>query len=84
MKRKLGIITSICFLFTGIFVQGPIPQVMAAAQTTFYVSPSGNDSNSGTQSAPFKTIEKARDTVRTINSSMTGDIYVYLMDGTYA
>lgn len=84
MKRKLGIITSICFLFTSIFVQGPIPQVMAAAQTTFYVSPSGNDSNSGTQSAPFKTIEKARDTVRTINSSMTGDIYVYLMDGTYA
>jgi len=34
-------------------------------------------------SAPFQTITKARDAVRTINSNMTGDIYVYLRAGTY-
>lgn len=45
---------------------------------TYYVSPNGSDNNDGTsQSAPFKTLEKARDTVRTINGDMTGDIVVY-------
>lgn len=32
---------------------------------------------------PFQTIEKAMASVREINSNMTGDIYVYLMEGTY-
>src|SRR3989338_6453765 len=51
---------------------------------TYYVSPSGNDSNAGTSvSAPFRTIEKARDAVRAINANMTQDITVYLMGGTY-
>lgn len=34
------------------------------AETAFYVSPDGSDSNSGTEREPFKTIEKARDEVR--------------------
>jgi hypothetical protein len=46
----------------------------AAVQATYYVSPSGSDSNPGTLSQPFKTITKARNVVRTINNSMTGDI----------
>jgi hypothetical protein len=33
--------------------------------------------------APFQTITKARDVVRTVNSNMTGDIYVYLRGGDY-
>jgi hypothetical protein len=52
-------------------------------QAAYYVSPNGSDDNPGTVSAPFKTITKARDTVRTINSAMTGDIYVYLRGGDY-
>ena len=55
----------------------------AATQATFYVSPSGNDSNKGTQDAPFKTITQAQKAVRAINSSMTGDIEVILREGTY-
>lgn len=35
-----------------------------AAPLTYYVSPSGNDANAGTQSAPFLTLTKARDTIR--------------------
>lgn len=50
---------------------------------TFYVSPSGNDSNSGTIDQPFQTIAKAQQAVQQINSNMTGDIDVYLMGGTY-
>ncbi|PPS71011.1 MULTISPECIES: RICIN domain-containing protein [Streptomyces] len=55
----------------------------AATQATYYVSPDGSDSNSGTVSAPFKTLQHARDVVRTVNDSMTGDTNVYLRGGTY-
>ncbi|QJD86426.1 right-handed parallel beta-helix repeat-containing protein [Cohnella herbarum] len=55
----------------------------AAVQAEFYVSPIGNDSNPGSSSQPFATIQKARDTVRSINGNMTGDIVVYLSGGTY-
>lgn len=58
-------------------------EASAAVQATYYVSPAGSDSNPGTQVAPFLTIQKARDTIRTISSSMTGDIVVYLRGGTY-
>ena len=56
---------------------------VAAAQATFYVSPSGSDSNKGTKDAPFKTITQAQKAVRAINGSMTGDIEVILREGTY-
>jgi hypothetical protein len=55
----------------------------AAAQATYYVAPNGDDSNSGTISAPFRTLQHARDVVRTVNDSMSGDINVYLRGGTY-
>lgn len=54
-------------------------------QATYYVDPvNGNDLNNGlsTQSA-FATIDKARLTVRSINTSMNGDIMVYLRGGTH-
>lgn len=52
----------------------------------FYVASSGDDNNSGTIDAPFKTIEKAQDTVRDIISSGTypeTGITVYLRGGEY-
>ena len=55
----------------------------AQEQATFYVAPSGSDSNPGTEAAPFKTITKAQKAVREINGTMTGDIVVYLREGTY-
>ncbi|MFF9808383.1 RICIN domain-containing protein [Streptomyces coeruleorubidus] len=55
----------------------------AAVQATYYVSPNGSDTNSGTISSPFKTLQHARDVVRTVNDNMTGDINVYLRGGTY-
>ncbi|MFD4872452.1 RICIN domain-containing protein [Streptomyces sp. NPDC058420] len=60
-------------------------QAAHAADTSFYVDPTnGSDSNSGTStSAAFKTIAKARDAVRTVNSAMSGDIVVNLRGGTY-
>ncbi|MEO7035380.1 MAG: carbohydrate-binding protein [Polyangiaceae bacterium] len=49
----------------------------------YYVSPTGSDSNAGTASAPFQTLAKARDVVRTVNAQMTDDIHVYLRGGNY-
>ena len=57
----------------------PKPQ----AQACYYVSPSGSDTNDGSVGAPFQTITKARDVVSTVNTNMTGDIYVYLRGGDY-
>lgn len=48
-----------------------------------YVSPRGSDSNPGTPALPLKTLERARDEVRKINGNMTGDIYIYLLEGRY-
>ncbi|KUM81484.1 RICIN domain-containing protein [Streptomyces griseorubiginosus] len=56
----------------------------AATQATYYVAPDGSDSNSGTISAPFKTLQHARDVVRTVKGNMTGDINVFLRGGTYS
>lgn len=43
-----------------------------------YVSENGSDSGNGTESSPYKTIEKAKAEVRKINGDMQGDIIVYL------
>jgi len=79
----------ICTLVVLMSVGSSIPPfrantAKAATQSTFYVSPSGNDSNNGTSSiTPFATLTKARDVIRTINSNMTGDILVNVMQGDY-
>ena len=49
----------------------------------FYVAPDGSDNNDGTLENPFLTLERARDAVRLVNQSMTGDIAVYLRGGEY-
>ena len=53
-----------------------IPMSVFAA-TDYYVSTSGSDANSGTQSAPFRTIQKAANTV-------TAGGTVHVAPGTYA
>ena len=59
---------------------------MAAIQANYYVSPTGNDSTgTGSLSAPWATMGKARDFIRTnsINANMTGDVVVNLRGGTF-
>ncbi len=50
----------------------------AAARGALWVSPSGNDANPGTEEQPFRTIERARNAVRTMNRDMTDDITVFV------
>ncbi|MFG2060285.1 RICIN domain-containing protein [Micromonospora sp. NPDC048871] len=77
-------------LAVAVLVSGVLPALVAdqqpasaAAQATYYVAPDGSDSNPGTITAPFRSLQRARDVVRTTNASMTGDIQVYLRGGTY-
>ena len=83
-KRQVSFILSLLIILCSIFTISISPiAVSAATQAAYYVSPTGSDSNPGTIDAPFQTIVKARDAVRTINKNMTGDIYVYLRGGDY-
>lgn len=55
----------------------------AQAAITFFVSPTADDRNSGTENAPFRTIERARDAVRAVNQHAQDDVVVYLRGGRY-
>ncbi len=49
----------------------------------YYVSPNGADTNPGTEKAPFATVQKARDTIRSMKKLPEGGITVILEDGKY-
>ena len=50
----------------------------------FYISPKGNDTNPGTQKAPFRSLEKARDAVRSVrNNEKEKPVTVYISGGNY-
>ena len=52
----------------------------------FHISPSGNDDNTGSSEAPFKSLEQARKKVREIIQNFTDkkeDITVHLAAGTH-
>ncbi|WP_371539807.1 right-handed parallel beta-helix repeat-containing protein [Streptomyces sp. NBC_00466] len=59
----------------------------AEEQKTFFVATNGKDSNRGTKAAPFATLEKARDVIRTWRRSAPGraaqPVTVFLRGGTY-
>ncbi|MFB9660236.1 RICIN domain-containing protein [Glycomyces mayteni] len=57
----------------------------AHAQTAhdIYVSPTGNDGNTGTSGQPLKTLTKAQEKARQAAAAGDGDVTVTLLDGTY-
>jgi len=54
-------------------------------RTTFWVSPDGSDASPGTQQAPFRTLNRARDAVRALDGRQRqdADVVVYLRGGNY-
>ncbi|MBV9259139.1 MAG: fibronectin type III domain-containing protein [Ktedonobacteraceae bacterium] len=60
-----------------------LPPPSSKPQKVLYVSPKGNDSNPGTRQRPLKTLQRARDLVRSLNRNMHGDIIVFLEGGVY-
>jgi len=52
--------------------------------TEFYVAPNDNDTNAGSKDAPFATMEKARDEIRKLRESGSGNSFeVILRSGSY-
>ena len=79
-------------VFMTIVIMGsfiPVKQEAHAASSTIllYVALNGSDSNSGSITAPFRTLERARQEIRTIKSSSSGlpvgGITVYIREGVY-
>ncbi len=55
-------------------------------QFPIYVSPDGNDTNTGSESSPFATIAHAQETLRLYmyyNNGLSDDVKIYLRGGTY-
>lgn len=71
-KEKL-----IAFVLTTCSLSTVVPMILARPDAkTYYVAPTGNDSNPGTETSPWRTIQKAADTL------VAGDT-VYVRAGTY-
>jgi len=66
------------FALVSTALSGPAPR------STFFVSPAGRDENPGTEAAPFRTIERARDAVRAIPRERRVEASVILRGGVYA
>jgi len=72
MKKKLfGLVAALACAVGLVFAIAP---AFAGTETTYYVSATGNDSNAGTQEAPFATVTKAA------ASTSQGDTVVLLTD----
>ena len=64
-----------------------IPAAAENLSMSYYVSLTGNDSNTGSIDQPFRTVEKARDTIRALKSSgglPEGGVAVYIRGGIYS
>ncbi len=84
MFKKLVLII---ILITVIFCMFSNAATAKDAPSSYYVSPTGDDTNDGTRSRPFKSIERAREAVRSIkwrqNKKGITDITVILRGGRY-
>ena len=67
----------------GVALAGLLGAASGLEANPFYVSPNGNDAAAGTEAAPFRTIDRARNAVRSVNASQTSDIVVFLRGGRY-
>ena len=77
MKQKISKYTWLVLIFTLVVsVLYPSLPVKSQTSTQYYVATNGSDSNPGTQSAPWKTIQKA------MNSATAGST-VNIKGGTY-
>ncbi len=62
--------------------QNITPNPPAGGDADIYVSVNGNDAGDGSKTSPFRTLEKAKEAVRSLDKSK-GDIVVEIADGFY-
>ena len=86
-RKCLSVFLALIIAFGSLFTFAAFPVAAESGtngptQATLYVSPEGDDNNQGTIDAPFKTLAKAKETVRTLPKT-GGDIVVQIADGFY-
>jgi hypothetical protein len=66
-------------------IAGVVVIATAAAAADLYVAPEGSDANSGTQTQPFATLERARDAIRALKQAgpLKEPVTVWLQGGIY-
>ncbi|MBT7302420.1 MAG: hypothetical protein HN849_23015 [Victivallales bacterium] len=78
--RSLSILLAALSLPLAMAADGDV----ALAKADFFLSPSGDDGNGGTQNQPFRTLARARDAVRELRAKgRNGDVTVMVRGGTY-
>jgi len=84
MKNFRTLIRQI-FVYTLFSLTGFVPLCAQTIAISYYVDAGkGKDTNNGTSiTSPFKTIAKAKETVRKLDKTRGGDIIVYLREGDY-
>lgn len=74
--RKIAILLFVALCFAHVSI--------LHSQTHYYVALNGNDKNDGTLSTPFKTIERARDQIRTLRTRQDKSaVTVFFREGVY-
>ena len=82
MKQLSMRVISVAVLLTTVLL--PAGCSSAEASVEFYMSPTGDDRNSGTKQEPFASLTRARNAVREENrTGQKADITVFLRGGTY-
>lgn len=78
-KVVVVVLVILTLAFSGVPLTTSMTVVKAEEQTSFYVSPEGDDTNPGTAALPFKTIAKAQQAAQNAGSSAT----VIIRQGVY-
>lgn len=86
--RNVNMMLSCLLLLSAFAVAGPAGETSAdgLSGVSFYIAPNGNDEQSGTKEAPFATLERAREAVRSMKHNEglpDGGVNVYLRGGIY-
>lgn len=84
MKKRLSIIVTLALMVQLFGMNWTVDAVQPGVE--YYVAADGSDQNSGSISSPFKTLEKARDAVRTLKSSSglpDGGVVINIRGGEY-
>ena len=82
-KRVIAIMISVFITVTGYVDFANVIFKAEPIMVEYYVSEDGNDSNDGSQQAPFATIERARDEARKYTDDMSGNIVIHIEEGVY-
>lgn len=70
-------------LCSAFFLVSAVVAASTAEAYEFWVSPDGDDSGSGSESAPFRTLEQARDAARALTRPLDEPVVIYVRGGVY-